>query len=178
MDLICRPWSVNTYALSKVWFKCHTVDLRVLDISSISSKVKSWMFQDQLEKPQEMILHRPIDMGGLGLHNVKYKALAFLIRTFLETAVHPSFQHSQFHTILYRIHILGDDTIPVQPKTPPYFSPYFFQTIRHVKENTPLNITTMNTAQWYRFMVEQELTMHEIDNTREYIKSRAELTCP
>ena len=99
MDLICRPWSVNTYALSKVWFKCHTVDLRVLDISSISSMVKSWIFQDQLEKPQEMILHRPIYMGGIGLHNVKYKALASMIKTFLETAAHPSFHHSHcfFH---------------------------------------------------------------------------------
>ena len=125
-----------------------------------------------------MILHRPIDMGGLGLHNVKYKALASLIRTFLETAAHPSFQHSQFHTILYRIHILGDDTIPEPPKTPPYFPPSFFQTIRQVKDNTPLNITTMTTAQWYRYMVEQELTMQEMDNnSREYIKSRAELSC-
>ena len=57
------------------WFMCHTVDLRVLDISSISSKVKSWIFQDQLEKPQEMILHRPIDIGGLGLHNGSIKLL-------------------------------------------------------------------------------------------------------
>ena len=125
-----------------------------------------------------MILHRPIDMGGLGLHNVKYKALASMIKTFLETAAHPSFHHSQLHTILYRIHILGDDTIPVPPKTPPYFPPTFFQTIRQVKGNTPLNITTMTTAQWYRYMVEQELTMQEKDNnSREYIKSRAELSC-
>ena len=36
----------------------------------------------------------------------------------------------------------------------------------------------MTTAQWYRYMVEQELTMHEMDNnSREYIKSRAELSC-
>ena len=42
MDLSCRPWSINTYALSNFWFKCHTVDIRVLDSSSISSKVRSW----------------------------------------------------------------------------------------------------------------------------------------
>ena len=29
MNLSSRPWSVNNYALTKVWFKCHTVDLRV-----------------------------------------------------------------------------------------------------------------------------------------------------
>ena len=76
MDMTSRPWSINSYALSKVWFKCHSVDLRVADINSISSKVKSWLFQDQLEKPEEMVLHRPISVGGFGLHNVKYKALA------------------------------------------------------------------------------------------------------
>ena len=67
MDLSCRPWSINNYALTKVWFRCHTVDLRVADVSSISSKVKSWLFQDQLEKPEEMILHRLVQSGGLGL---------------------------------------------------------------------------------------------------------------
>ena len=60
MDLSCKPWSLNTYALTKVWFRCHTVDLRVSDISSVTSKVKSWLFQDHLEKPEEMILFRPI----------------------------------------------------------------------------------------------------------------------
>ena len=60
MDLTSRPWSVNTYTLTKIWFKCHSVDLRVSDISTITSKVKSWLFQDQLEKPQEFVLYRPI----------------------------------------------------------------------------------------------------------------------
>ena len=147
MDLSCRPWSINTYALSKVWFKCYTGDIRAMDSSSISSKVRSWLFQDQLEKPQEMILYRPIQMGGLGLHNVKFKALASLIRTFLETSVHPSFQHSQLHTILYRVYVLGDDSLP--------------------------------TAHWYRYLVEEELTMTLLeDNTLGYIKSRAELSVP
>ena len=71
MDISFRPWSLNTFALTKVWFKCHTAALHVCDISSVTSKVKSWLFQDQLEKPAEMVLHR-IDMRGLGLHSVKF----------------------------------------------------------------------------------------------------------
>ena len=59
MDITSRPWSANSFALSKVWFRCHTVDLRVLDITAITSKVKSWIFQDQLEKPAEMIFVLP-----------------------------------------------------------------------------------------------------------------------
>ena len=179
MDLSCRPWSINTFALSKVWFKCHTVDLRVLDITSISSKVKSWLFQDQLEKPQEMILFRPINMGGLGLHNVKYKALASFIRTFLETAANPKFKHSLYHSTLYRIHVLGDDSIPLTLTLPPYFPPSFFQIIKEVRDNTPLNVATMTCAQWYRLLVEQEVTMTEGENnTMSFIRSRAELSSP
>ena len=175
MDLSCRPWSLNTYALTKVWFKCHTVDLRVSDISSVSSKVKSWLFQDQLEKPEEMILFRPIKFGGLGVHNVKYKALASQIRTFMETAVHPSFRHSLFHTLLYRSYVVQDDSISQPPPMPPYYSAFFFSSIKWVKENTPLNVSTMTTAQWYQVLLEKEVTM-DMDN--KYIMSRAELASP
>ena len=71
MDLNSRPWSINTYTLTKIWFKCHSVDLRASDIGTFTSKVKSWLLQDQLEKPQEFVLFRPILKGGLGLHNVR-----------------------------------------------------------------------------------------------------------
>ena len=98
MDLTCRPWSLNNFALSKVWFRCHTVDLRMIDITKVTSNGKSWLFQDQLEKPEEMILHRPIHMGGLGLQNVKMKAQASLIKTFMETAAHPAFTHYRYTT--------------------------------------------------------------------------------
>ena len=179
MDLSSRPWSLNTFALSKVWFRCHNVVLRVTDISSITSKVKSWVFQDKLEKPEPMILCRPIQMGGLGLHNVKIKALASLIRTFLETAVNPSFHHSLYHSILFRAHVLGDDSISPLPTLPPYYSASFFTSIRWVRENTPMNITRMTTAEWYRVLLEQEVTMVEQnDMPREYIKCRAELASP
>ena len=154
-----RPWSINTYALTKVWYRCHTVDLRVMDISSVTSKVKSWLFQDQLEKPPEMVLHTPVQMGGLGLHSVKYKAMASLIRTFLETAANPAFKHNLYHTLLYRVNVLDDDSVVNPPPLPPYYSAAFFSTIKNVKENTPLNVTTMSTAQWYRVLVEQDITM-------------------
>ena len=124
MDLTCRPWSVNCYALYKVWFKCHTVvDLRITDINSITSKIKSWLYQEQLEKPEEMVIYRPIKAGGLGLQNVGCKAKASLIRTFLETAINPSFSHSLYHSLLFRAHHINR-TPPLNlyygsKKTPP-----------------------------------------------------------
>ena len=42
---------VNSYVLSKVWFRCGTVDLRVSDITAINSSVKSWLYAD-LSIPQ------------------------------------------------------------------------------------------------------------------------------
>ena len=153
------------------------MDLRITDITNLTSKVKSWLFQDQLEKPEEMILFRPIDMGGLGLHNVRYKAKASMIRTFLETAIHPSFSHYLYHNLLYRANMLGDETISVS--SPPYFSAQLLDSIKWVEDNTPLNGTTMTTAEWYRVLVEKEITMIEpMDQPGEYIKSKSELASP
>ena len=173
MNLTNMPGSLNNYALTKVWYKCHTVDLRVCDIDSITSKVKSWLLQDQLEKPAEMVLHRPIQMGGLGLHSVRYKALASLIRTFMETAAHPGFKHSLYHNTLYRVYVLEDTSIENPPPPPQYYPEMFFNTIRQVKADTPLNITTMTTSQWYRELVEKNVTMDgDRDNHMQYVKTR------
>ena len=54
------------------------MSLRILDETNLSSKVILWLFKDQLVKPEQMVLYRPITMGGVGLHNVSYKAKSFL----------------------------------------------------------------------------------------------------
>ena len=51
MPLSLRPWSINSFLLSKVWFKCGTVDLKVGDITAITSAFKSWLYSDLWEKP-------------------------------------------------------------------------------------------------------------------------------
>ena len=59
IHLSMRSWSLNQYCLSKVWFRTHSVDLRVMDINSITSSIKSWPYADQLIKPEVRILFRP-----------------------------------------------------------------------------------------------------------------------
>ena len=59
MALTMRPWSLNSYVLSKVWFRCGSVDLRLCDIAAINSSVKSWLYVDLLEKPAETVMCRP-----------------------------------------------------------------------------------------------------------------------
>ena len=94
MHFSLRSWSLNQYCLPRIWFKTHSVDLRVQDVSKISSHVKSWLYQDMLLKPEELIMHRHPSLGGLGVHNVQLKAQAALIRTFLETAANPVFREN------------------------------------------------------------------------------------
>ena len=80
-----RPWSINTYALPKVWFWCHSLELWAGDISKINSHIKSWLYADCLEKPEELVMQRPRNKGGLGEQNVRYKAVSILILRLLCT---------------------------------------------------------------------------------------------
>ena len=177
MPLTMRPWSINCYVLSKVWFKCGSVDLRVSDISAINSSVKSWLYADLLVKPSEAVMCRPASHGGLQVTSAKYKAQAILIKTFLETAATPKFRHSLLHSILFRFHVLGDTSLP-DPGYLPYYPPSFFQTIRHVHLETPLNILSMTTGQWVRILTEDGLTMEMEGDQHQYIPCRAELKFP
>ena len=113
---------------------------------------------DQLEKPEDMICYRPTSYGGLGLHHVKYKALAMLICSFLETSVNPKFIHNSFHTSLFRYHVLNHRDLP-DPGLPPYYSKELFSTIRSVHEDTPLNVATISSSQWYTLLLEDNITM-------------------
>ena len=107
------------YCLSKVWFKTHSVDLREMDYKSITSTIKSWIYADMLLKPEDLVLHRRVSEGGLGLHHVKIKAQAGLIRSFLETACMPQYKASLFHQLLFRYHILDEKSVG-DPGFPPF----------------------------------------------------------
>ena len=161
MPLTSRPWAINSFNFSKVWFKCNSVDLRAADISGISSSIKSWLYADLFEKPSEAIMCRPISYGGLGVLCPKYRALACLIQSFLETAANPKFRRNHYHGLLFRYHVLNETDLP-DPGFPPYYSPDFFSTIRKAREETPLNVITMTISQWTRWLVEDNLTMYTL----------------
>ena len=79
MPLTLRPFSANIFALSKVWFRSSTVNLRESDFDAINSSIKKWLYADLLLKPEELLLYRPTYFGGLGLTSVKLKSAAFLL---------------------------------------------------------------------------------------------------
>ena len=109
------------------------------------------------EKPQEMVTYREVGLGGLGVHNVKIKAMAMLIHTFLQQAISPRFSHNQYHEYLLRWHVLEQRDFPC-PGMPPYYSTTFFAIIKDVKENTPLNIAWVTVKQWYTLLMERGIT--------------------
>jgi hypothetical protein len=94
MPLRQRSYSINTFCYSKLWFKCSSINLRVCDFDKITAIIKSWLFQDQLLKPEDFVLYRPREHGGLDLVHAESKAQALLIRSFLETAVNPTLKRN------------------------------------------------------------------------------------
>ena len=128
-----------------------------------------------------MVLHRPHDQGGLGLHSVKYKALAGFITSFLQTAANPRYHRNLLHSLLFRKYILEEDDVPGVPiQAPPYFSQELFTIIRNVHHNSSLNIISMSEKDWTRLLTEDFITMETniVTGLREMKKCKAELASP
>ena len=157
MPLSMRGGSINTYYLSTVWFKTHSVDLRIMDITKINKAIKSWLYADMLFKPEEMVMVRPVRYGGLGIFDVKWKAMAGLIRSFLETACNPDFIHSLYHELLFRYHVQEDKSF-ANPGLPPFYSASFFETIKKVYDVSPQKVGKMTESQWYHLLLEENVT--------------------
>ena len=149
MPLSLRCHSVNTYCLPRVWFKCGSMDLRVGDIQKITSNIKSWVYADQLVKPEEIVMYKGRKEGGLGLTNVKFRAMAELIKAFLDTAINPKFRRNLFHQSLYSWHVEGERDIP--------------DMIRSVKAEGLLRLSSMTIGMWYRTLLEKHV-MLEVDD--------------
>ena len=179
LPLTSRPWSVNSYCLSKLWYKTSCLDLRVGDCNAITSNIKGWMYQDMLIKPQEMMLYRQTALGGLGLHNVKLRAMAMLIHTFLMQAISPRFTTNYYLNTLYRWHVLDHREMP-DPGRPPYYSAEFFTIIKDIHNNTSLNVVWITVKQWYQILLERGLThtSDDPDSPPILIKSHLEELSP
>ena len=171
MPLSLRGHSANTYCLAKLWFKCGSIDLRAGDISKITSNVKSWVYADQLLKPEELVLYKSRQEGGLNMVNVKYRAMAELIKSFIDTSINPTFTRNLYHQALYNWHVEDDRSIP-DPGKPPYYSVEFFDAIKDVKSEGLLKLSSMSIGTWYKALIENHVT-HEIDENDFKFKIRS-----
>ena len=159
MSLNLRPHSVNCYALSKLLYRFNIIDPRVSDINFFTSQVKSYIYADLLEKPEERILYREIKDGGLGLYHIQCRATAALISTFLQTAVNPTFQRNHYHNALYRQKVLGESFLPTPP-TPTFFRGEFFPILREMKRDIG-DIENLPYKAIYNFLLQRELCQEQ-----------------
>ena len=120
------------------------------------------MYAHQLVKPEELVLFKGRQRGGLSLVHIKYRAMAELIKTFLDTAINPIFRRNIYHQALYNWHVEEIRSIP-NPGISPYYSEEFFKEIKSVKSEGLLRLSSMSSGMWYKVLLERHVT-HEIDN--------------
>ena len=104
-------------------------------------------------KPEEPIMFRPRKIGGMGVHSVKCKAKAGMIRNFMETAINPKFRRRLDHQAMFEYHVKGDRDI-INPGFTPYYTEQFFNSIREVWEDQGSQVETMSEKQWYQAIYE------------------------
>jgi hypothetical protein len=92
---------------------------------------------------------------------VKYRAMAELIKSFIDTSINPNFKRNIYHQALYNWHVEGVRAIP-DPGKPPYYSTEFFDAIREVKDEGLLRLSGMTIGMWYKALLENHVTQ-EID---------------
>ena len=126
-----------------------------------------------------MISYRQVELGGLGLHYVKTKAMAMLIHTFIAQAISSRYITNQYHKYMYKWHLLGERDFPC-PGTPPFYSSAFFKLIKDVHDNTPLNVAWVTVKQWSQLLLERGITHSstDVDAPAVLLKTRLEESNP
>ena len=93
MPLTTQPWVTNIYLMSRINYRSCALNLRQQDIQKIQAATKSWVTQGYLLKPNEVLLYRNPEEGGLGVVHTASRCKANLIKTFISQG-DPRSQHS------------------------------------------------------------------------------------
>ena len=102
--------------------------------------------------------------------------MASLLHTFLELSTNLKYIPRLFLTILYRVHVMGED-LPCPP-LPPYYNKEFFSFIKSAT-TAGHDVSKMTTKQWYGFLLELEVTMTVLpDQPPQLLACRAEEESP
>ena len=105
MLLTTRPWVTNIYLMSQINYRSCALNLRQQDIQKIQAATKSWVTQGYLLKPNEVLLYRNPEEGGLGVVHTAARCKANLIKTFISQG-DPRSQHSNSYlSALFRTYV-------------------------------------------------------------------------
>ena len=174
MPLVCRPFAINTYILSKLAYKGAVFNMRRQDITAIMSTVKQWLSQDLLIKPPEALVYRDPQDGGLGLVHAGARCNANLLSCFVQQG-HPESKYpSIFLNSVYRCYVLKE-LEEHKVRRPPYYSQEFFDIINEARAEWGEDVHKITTRGWQERLMRRGIThLPQGTNAPEIIKTNQE----
>ena len=173
VSLYLRPLLVNSFCLSKIWYKTHSLQLRQSDIASIESNCKKYIYKGMLLKPEPEILYRPRAAGGLGLIDPTCKALACMIKTLIECTDNPKYPPSSYLQLQLDKYITKKELL--KKNHPPWLSERLISEISTQIENNPgKNIHDLKERGWYEAIIRRKLMTKTQEGPMAWIKCRVE----
>ena len=133
MPITSRGLACNTWASSRVWFRCATIPLSKGSVAEINKDLRSWILADCLQKPTTTTLCRSRVKGGLGMQSVGMRGLATRIRTLCELAMDSSFEQSLLLNTIYRREIYGEFAGGLNTPSNPYYGKDVWDILRELR---------------------------------------------
>ena len=164
-DLVLKPHSANCYLLSKISHKAGAVHLRSTDVKKLQSCIRSWVSQELLKNPPEVLLYRDPSEGGLGLVNVHARAMANLIKNFLHM-VHESL----YMCTVYKAFVLEEEECKALVRKPSFFPEIVYELTKEAITDMRGNIFSLSTKQW-----QDRLTQRNVTHVRDPLTSSLSL---
>ena len=151
--LVLKPHLANVYLLSKISHKAAAVHLRSTDVKKLQSAIRSWVTQELLRKPKEVLLYRSTEEGGLGLVNVHARAMANLTRSFLQS-VHTS----SYMLAIFKAFVKEEEEAKQFVKKPSFFPDSMYVLIKEAYRDLRGQIFILSAKQWQSRITENRIT--------------------
>ena len=156
--LTCKPFTANTYLLSKITHRCGVISMRAADTRKIQSLIKTWITQELLQKPPEMILFRDPAEGGLGLISVEARSTANLIKNFVDLGHEKSKHKTLYMSSVYRAFVSDEDDMRALVKRPTFLPQVVYDVIKEATEDDNDMIVGYTTKTWQERVTKRFIT--------------------
>ena len=121
--------------------------------------IESWVTQELLKKPKELLLYRSTEDGGLGLVNVQARAMANLTRSFLQ-----SVHSSSYSSAIFKAFVKEDEEAKHLVKKPSFFPESMYALVKEAYRDLKSQIFSLSAKQW-QTRITENLVTHVRDPT-------------
>ena len=152
-DFLLRPYIVNTYLFSNIWYSAGVIDLQLGHLDDIQKRGNQYVHSDCFLKPQKVANYLEKGKMGLGIVHVRTKALALFIKNILNEA-NPD-GNCYLHAVIdYYCYGKDLETVPVKPD---YLTDNLINKIKMVLEKCK----TITTRKIYQLLLCKEMLIEE-----------------